>query len=152
MQLLSHGCMALLKSIYYVFPKQTTAYDVWQNLENVFQTNKENTVIQFDNELGNITIGASIVIGYCNHIKNLADLLDNMDVKVPEPNFAAYTLNGLSPKFTIVIHYPRFGKFIICLFRRNNITSKKKLDSPPLPTLTTHHLFMPSSPIPKICN
>ncbi|KAL7601468.1 hypothetical protein Lser_V15G25908 [Lactuca serriola] len=87
--------------LHLIFEKQTTAYDVWLKLEKKFRTNKANKVIQLDNELRNITIGTSSVTEYCNRIKNLADLLNNMDAKVPEPNLVAYTLNGLSPKFRV---------------------------------------------------
>ncbi|KAL7601862.1 uncharacterized protein LOC111877969 [Lactuca sativa] len=87
--------------LHLIFEKQKTTYDAWLKLEKVFRTNKENKVIQLDNELRNFTIGTYSVTEYYNRIKNLAGLLNNMDAKVVEPNLVVYTLNGLSPKFRV---------------------------------------------------
>lgn len=60
--------------------------------------------MQLDTELCNITMGSSFVIEYCTKIQTLADLLENLDVEVPEKNIVIYTINGLSSKFDYVEH------------------------------------------------
>ncbi|CAI9286678.1 unnamed protein product [Lactuca saligna] len=65
-----------------IFKKKVPAYEVWQNIEKAFRDNKVNKVIQIDNKLRNISMGNSNNTEYCNRIKNIADLLENMDAKV----------------------------------------------------------------------
>ncbi|XP_023743008.1 uncharacterized protein LOC111891159 [Lactuca sativa] len=44
-------------------------------------------------------MGDSSMVDYCNHVKSLADLMENMDAKVSEINLFSYMLNGLSAKY-----------------------------------------------------
>ncbi|KAL4580699.1 hypothetical protein LXL04_016900 [Taraxacum kok-saghyz] len=88
--------------LHLIFKKQDPAHEVWHNIEKVFRDNKANKVIQIDNELRNITMGDSSITDYCNRVKSLADLLDNMDSTVPEVKLVAYLLNGLSQKYRYI--------------------------------------------------
>lgn len=99
-----------LPLLHLIFKKQTLTDEVWETIVKVFRDNKNNKVIQVDNELQNITIGDSFMVDYCNHVQDLAYLLENMDAKVPKLNLVSYMLNGLSTKYhhiTITIKHQR---------------------------------------------
>ncbi|XP_052627837.1 uncharacterized protein LOC128134298 [Lactuca sativa] len=49
-----------------IFKKQTTAFEIWENLEKVFRDNKASKIIQLDRELKNISLGNSSIIKYYN--------------------------------------------------------------------------------------
>lgn len=85
-----------------IFKKQTTSFEIWENLEKVFRDNKASKIIQLDRELRNISLGNSSITKYCNKIKSLADRLEHMDAKVCETNPVAYMINGLSKKFQYI--------------------------------------------------
>lgn len=73
--------------------KNCYVYDVSQKIDKVFCDNKVNKVIQIDNGPLNIYMGNFSINKWCNHIKNLVDLLVNTDAKLPGANLVAYTLN-----------------------------------------------------------
>ncbi|XP_023739033.1 uncharacterized protein LOC111887043 [Lactuca sativa] len=110
-----------------IFKKKVITYEVWRNIEKVFQDNKVNKIIQIDNELRNITMGNFTITEYCNRIKNLADFLDNMDAKVLGANLVAYTLNGLPPKFRYIATSISLRHPLSTFWDTQSILTKEKL-------------------------
>ena len=55
--------------------------------------------MQYDTELQNISMGTSTITKYCTKIQTLADLLENLDVEVPEKPIVIYTNNDISDGF-----------------------------------------------------
>lgn len=106
-----YGTLAqpLLQSI---IKKNTTAHDVWTNLEKLFRDNKDTRAMELDTELRNITLGDSSINDYFNRITKLADMLENIDAKVPDRNLVIYAINGLSSKYdsvaTVIRHQKPF--------------------------------------------
>jgi len=80
-----------------VLKKDNTSRQVWLNLEKLFRDNKDARAMQLANELRSITMGDLTVSAYCCKIKNLADLLENLDneSKVSDKHLVIYTINGL---------------------------------------------------------
>ncbi|XP_024989294.1 uncharacterized protein LOC112523854 [Cynara cardunculus var. scolymus] len=62
-----------------VLKKDSTALQVWNNLETLFRDNKDAKSMQIDSELRNIVMGDLFVTTYCTKIKGLPDLLVNLD-------------------------------------------------------------------------
>ncbi|XP_023749957.1 uncharacterized protein LOC111898260 [Lactuca sativa] len=91
-----------------VHKKNQNAYDLWDSLENLFHDNKDAREMQLDQELWNITQGDSTINAYCTQIKNLVDLLENIEVVVPEKNLVNYTINGLNPRFDHIASPPPY--------------------------------------------
>lgn len=74
--------------------KSAPTSQVWMSLQTLFHDNKDAKEIKLYNELWNITIGESSTC-----IKNIADLLGNIDKIILEKKLVMYTINGLSPEF-----------------------------------------------------
>ncbi|XP_024985248.1 uncharacterized protein LOC112520861 [Cynara cardunculus var. scolymus] len=93
-----------------VLKKDSTALQVWNNLETLFHDNKDAKSMQTDNELRNIVMGDLTVTAYCTKIKALADLLANLDPDstIPDKHLVIYTINGLSSKFDPVANIIRY--------------------------------------------
>ncbi|XP_024969744.1 uncharacterized protein LOC112509109 [Cynara cardunculus var. scolymus] len=93
-----------------VLKKDSTALQVWNNLETLFRDNKDAKSTQIDSELRNIVMGDLSVIAYCTKINGLADLLANLDPNstVPDKHLMIYTINGLSSKFDLVANIIRY--------------------------------------------
>lgn len=106
--------------LHFIFRKQSATYEVWETIEILFYDNKNNKVVQIDNELCNITIGNSSMVDYCNWVKSLDDFLDDMDAKVLIINIFSYMLNGLSLKYchiaTIIWHQWLVPSFLDTLY------------------------------------
>lgn len=62
-----------LPLLHLIFKKKTPACEVWVTIENALRDNKNNKVMQLDNELRNISVGDSSMVDYCNRVKYLAD-------------------------------------------------------------------------------
>lgn len=83
--------------------------------------------MELDDELCTITIGDSLVMEYCTHIKSISDLIANIGSPIPERNPVIYSINGLSPKFAHVVttiqHQKSFPTF---LNRRSMFTLEER--------------------------
>ncbi|KAJ9552722.1 hypothetical protein OSB04_016767 [Centaurea solstitialis] len=93
-----------------VLKKDSTALQVWNNLETLFRDNKDAKSMQIDSKLRNVTMGDLTVTAYCTKIKALADLLANLDPAstIPDKHLVIYTINGLSSKFDFVANIIRY--------------------------------------------
>lgn len=61
-----------------ILKKKSIAYGIWQNLEELFRTSKENKAMQLENQLRNIVMGDLFVNDYCTKIKSIVDMLYNL--------------------------------------------------------------------------
>lgn len=80
--------------------------------------------MQLNQELHNIFQCDAIINAYYTRIKNLADLLENIEANVPKNNLGSYTINGLNPQFDNVASILRY-----CT---------------PFPTILETHYILPS--------
>lgn len=81
-----------------------TARDIWLRIENQFRNNKEARAIQLDNDLRMKEIGDLSIQEYCQSLKSIADLLENVETPVSERTLVMYVLNGLNEKFEYIIN------------------------------------------------
>lgn len=129
-----------------ILKSESTAYDLWKSLENLFQDNKEARAMQLDLKLRSITIGDMTISQYCQRIKSLSDLLTNIDQKVPESNLVQDTVNGLGEKFANVAvlirhHHPP----LTFLQVRSMLLLEESRHQVPHP-VTSHHQDNASAP------
>lgn len=61
-----------------ILKKKSIAYGIWQNLEELFRTSKENKAMQLENQLRNIVMGDLFVNDCCTKIKSIVDMLYNL--------------------------------------------------------------------------
>ncbi|GKD93782.1 hybrid signal transduction histidine kinase M [Tanacetum coccineum] len=83
------------------------ACDVWKNLKDVFHDNKDARAMQLDNDLSNLSIGNHSITQYFTKIKDMADLLANIEPPLSEKNLVTYAVNGLVNKFAHVANIIR---------------------------------------------
>lgn len=92
-----------------------TSREIWLRLENFFRNNKEARAIQLDHKLHNTEIGALSIHSYCQELKSIADLLDNVDAAVSERTLVTYLLNRLNDKYdninNVIMHRQPFPSF-----------------------------------------
>ncbi|KAI3719964.1 hypothetical protein L6452_20870 [Arctium lappa] len=93
-----------------VLKKDSTAIQVWNNLETLFRDNKDAKSVQINSELRNIVMGDLSITAYCTKIKALVDLFANLDPDsaIPDKHLLIYTINGLSSKFDSVTNIIRY--------------------------------------------
>ncbi|XP_019100803.1 PREDICTED: uncharacterized protein LOC109132833 [Camelina sativa] len=87
-----------------VLKAKCSARDLWLTIEALFRDNKEARALQLENELCTITIGDRSVHEYCKKLKNLSDLLSNIDSPVTDRGLVLHLLNGLTDKFYSIIN------------------------------------------------
>lgn len=75
---------------------------------NLDHLNYDARSIQLDTQLRTISLGDMSIDEYCNKIKSIADLLENIDAPVSNRHLVTYTLNGLSSKFDHVASVIRY--------------------------------------------
>ncbi|GKB95260.1 hybrid signal transduction histidine kinase M [Tanacetum coccineum] len=85
-----------------VLKKNLKACDVWKNLKDVFHDNKDARAMQLDNDLRNLSIGNLSVTQYFTKIKDMADLLANIEALVSDKSLVTYVVNSLGNKFAHV--------------------------------------------------
>ena len=129
-----------------VIKAKCSARDLWLTIEALFRDNKEARALQLENELRTITIGDQSVHEYCKKLKNLSDLLANIDPPVPDRGLVLHLLNGLTDKFDSIINvikhrepFPTFSTARSMLILEEDRLSKQQRVTP-----TTSH--QPSSP------
>lgn len=131
-----------------IIKKNTTAYDVWITLENLFYDNKDHRLMELDTEIRNLSMGDSSMLEYLNRVSKLADMLENLGAKLTDRNLIIHTLNGLPTKYdnlSLLIRnskpFPSFAEV------RPTLTIEEKLmkvnESKPVSVTHTDH---PSSP------
>ncbi|XP_010413458.1 PREDICTED: uncharacterized protein LOC104699794 [Camelina sativa] len=129
-----------------VLKAKYSARDLWLTIEALFRDNKEARALQLENELRTITIGDQSVHEYCKKLKNLSDLLANIDSPVTDRGLVLHLLNGLTDKFDSIInvikhreHFPTFSVARSMLIMEEEHLSKHTRVTPTM----SHH---PSSP------
>ncbi|CAH1422244.1 unnamed protein product [Lactuca virosa] len=85
-----------------ILKPKSTANSIWEAIEALFRDNKHLKAIELNNELCTLVQGDRSIPEYCQKIKVISDLLDNIDAPVPEKTLVSYLLNGLNPKFESV--------------------------------------------------
>lgn len=99
-----------------IMKKGGTAYEIWTNINKLFLDNKEARATELETELRNMELGDKSISEYCNRIKVISDLLENIDEPVSERNLVMYTINGLSDKYEqvagIIRHQKPLPKFL----------------------------------------
>lgn len=93
-----------------ILKKKSTAYGVWQTLEDCFHDNKDNTAMQLKSELRNIAMGDSSVTNYNTRIKTISNMLENLGSPVFERNLLSNTLSRLSQKLLCYCHHHQIHK------------------------------------------
>lgn len=92
-----------------------TSREIWTRIENLFRNNKEARVIQIDQKLRTTEIGDLSVHAYCQEMKSIADLLENVGAPVTERTLVTHLLNGLNGKFdniiNVIIHRQPFPTY-----------------------------------------
>lgn len=100
-----------------VLKTNAAARQVWLNIGKLFRDNKDSRLMQLDCELRSIVMGDLTVNAYSSKIKNIADLLENLDanLKVADNHLVNYTINGLTSGFdniaTVIRHRVPFPTF-----------------------------------------
>lgn len=93
-----------------IIKKGDTAQTVWKSIENLFQDNKDALANELESELRSIEIGDKTISDYCQRIKVISDLLDNIDEPVSDKLLVRCMLNGLSEKYEHVAGITRHQK------------------------------------------
>ena len=92
-----------------------TSREAWIRIENFFRNNKEARAVQLDNKLRTKEQGDLSIHDYCQEMKQISDLLRNLDAAVTERTLVTYMLNGLSHKYdhiiNVIIHRQPFPSF-----------------------------------------
>ncbi|GJW86461.1 hybrid signal transduction histidine kinase M [Tanacetum coccineum] len=134
-----------------VLKKNLKACDVWKNLKDVFHDNKDVRAMQLDNDFRNLSIGNLSITQYFTKIKDMADLLANIEAPVSDKSPVTYAVNGLGNKFahvaSIIHHRDPFPTFDTArsmllveesiLNRKTNANSLGSLSSPLVLVATT---------------
>nr|GEZ17767.1 hybrid signal transduction histidine kinase M [Tanacetum cinerariifolium] len=76
---------------------------LWDHLKDLFHDNKDNRVINLDNELRSIKIGTMTVNEYCTKIRSMEDRLKNFGCDVSDKNLVMYTVNRLDSRFATLV-------------------------------------------------
>ena len=87
-----------------IFKTGGTARDIWLRIKNQFRNNKEARALQLDHDLRTTEIGDKSVHDYCQKLKSIFDLLENLDAPVADRTLVMYLLNGLNEKYDNIIN------------------------------------------------
>ncbi|XP_076908040.1 uncharacterized protein LOC143564737 [Bidens hawaiensis] len=86
-----------------VMKKQTTAYDAWIALENLFQDNKSSCALHLQTKLTNTRLDSfKDMAAYCQKVKVLADQLSNVDVPLSQTQIVLKLLGGLTEQYSTI--------------------------------------------------
>ena len=135
-----------------VLKTRCSARDLWVIIENLFRDNKEAWAIQLENELCTLTIGDMSIHDYCQKLKNLTDLLANVDSPVTDRAVVMHMLNGLSEKFdnihNVIKHRSPFPSFSVArsmlLMEEDRISKNTKSSTPQVLHVATTQADAPS--------
>ncbi|XP_039787634.1 uncharacterized protein LOC120654143 [Panicum virgatum] len=83
----------------HVYKPQTTTYDVWSSINNLFLDNSLHRAVLAQQEFHNLYQGDMSIAEYCSQVKQLADTLYDVGAAVTDPALVVNTLHGLNPKF-----------------------------------------------------
>ncbi|GJX99765.1 hybrid signal transduction histidine kinase M [Tanacetum coccineum] len=91
------------------------AKKLWDHLKDLFHDNKDDRVINLDNELRSIKIEKMTVNEYCTKIRSMANMLKNLRGDVSDKNLVLYRVNDLDSRFAtlvgIIRHRETFPSF-----------------------------------------
>ncbi|XP_020883040.1 uncharacterized protein LOC110228946 isoform X2 [Arabidopsis lyrata subsp. lyrata] len=131
-----------------VLKKNSTARELWLAIETLFLDNKEARALQLENELRTMVIGDLSVHDYCKKMKNLADLLANIDFPVTDRALVMHMLNGLSDKFDSIINVIKHkSPFLSFLETRSMLQLEEDRLSKQIKPSDVHHDTSSSSTI-----
>jgi hypothetical protein len=119
-----------------VIDDSTTAHEVWKRLKDIFHNNKDDRIIQLDNEIRNMDIGNLSVTDYFQKIKSRADHLANLGSNVSNSSLVTYAgLRSRFPKIARIIRHqetlPTFDNVCsMVLFEESDMASQSRATSP----------------------
>nr|GEU50431.1 uncharacterized mitochondrial protein AtMg00810-like [Tanacetum cinerariifolium] len=85
-----------------ILKKNLKVSDVWKNLKVMFYDNKDVRAMQLDIKLRNISNGNLSITQYFTKIKDMSDLLANIEAPVSEKSLVTYAINGLVQVVSVV--------------------------------------------------
>ncbi|GJT00124.1 putative ribonuclease H-like domain-containing protein, partial [Tanacetum coccineum] len=115
-----------------VLKKNLKACDVCKNLKDVFHDNKDVKAMHLDNDLRNLSIGNLSITRYFTNIKDVSDLLANVEAPVSDKSLVTYVINGFGNKLdhvaSIIRHrntFPAFETARSMLFVKDSILNRE---------------------------
>ncbi|XP_076927241.1 uncharacterized protein LOC143590734 [Bidens hawaiensis] len=83
--------------------KNSTAFEAWVALENLFHDNKSSRALHLQSKLTNTRLESfKDMASYCQEIKVLADQLSNIDVALSNTQLVLKVLGGLSEQYATI--------------------------------------------------
>jgi hypothetical protein len=78
----------------------STAWQIWDSIDNLFHNNKKNRVIALDAEFRNMPQGNMSIHDYFAKLKSLADALGDVGETVSDETLFLTVLHDLTEQFT----------------------------------------------------
>ncbi|XP_023749695.1 uncharacterized protein LOC111897974 [Lactuca sativa] len=89
-----------------VLEPDSTAYEAWTRIHNIFLNNKGSRAAALEHEFNNLTLRAMPSLeDYCQRLKELADQLNDVDCPVNERRLVLQLVRGLSTEYDLVGAY-----------------------------------------------
>ncbi|CAH1423585.1 unnamed protein product [Lactuca virosa] len=89
-----------------VLEPDSTAYEAWFKIQNIFLNNKGSRAAALEHEFTNLTLRAmSSLEAYCQRLKDLASQLNDVDCPVNEKRLVLQLIRGLPSEFDTVGAY-----------------------------------------------
>lgn len=86
-----------------IHTKNTTAYDAWTALQNLFEDNKASRALYLQAKLTNTCLeNFKDMAAYCQEVKTLADQLLNVEVPLTETQLVLKLLGGLTEQYVTI--------------------------------------------------
>ncbi|CAH9094724.1 unnamed protein product [Cuscuta europaea] len=86
--------------------KDDTAHAAWARLESLFQDNKVSRATHLEEELSDLNFeNFSSIDSYCNHIKTLADRLEDVDAPIPNSRLVLKLTGGLPEAYSGTVDF-----------------------------------------------
>ncbi|XP_076952601.1 uncharacterized protein LOC143626366 [Bidens hawaiensis] len=86
-----------------VMKKNTTAYDAWIALENLFQDNKSSRALHLQSKLTHTSLESfKDMAAYCQEVKIIAYQLYNVDVPLSQTQLVLQVLSGLIEQYRTI--------------------------------------------------
>ncbi|XP_076954777.1 uncharacterized protein LOC143629370 [Bidens hawaiensis] len=86
-----------------IMKKNTTAYDAWTALQNLFQDNKSSRALHLQSKLTHMRLESfEDMAAYCQEVKIIADQLYNVDVPLSQTQLVLQVLGGLTEQYRTI--------------------------------------------------
>ncbi|XP_076887460.1 uncharacterized protein LOC143537607 [Bidens hawaiensis] len=137
-----------------VMKKQTTAYDAWIALENLFQDNKSSRALHLQTKLTNTRLDSfKDMAAYCQEVKVLADQLSDIDLPLSQTQIVLKLLGVVTEQYSTIAAIirntdplPEFNSVRSTLCREETEKAAQALQSA---TAASHALAATSKPDPQ---